>query len=197
MLRQQKGCPQDRTYWPPVAVWRPAVANGPMRPKQLRRLHALWRRWGSRADLPKEAERHLRHYYIGLFTGFQCADTKALTEEQAARVIEWLARLVRGTEARQNYIAGTAGRQGFPERRQAVAGQGAWSALWGCAAALGMSRTDLDRFIRRHYSRVGLMGVAELHSMANLNRVLWGLKAMLRRRRARTRRFADPEKRAA
>jgi hypothetical protein len=186
----------ELNFRPSAARQTRPVAGVSIQAKQLRRLHALWRRWMGHTDLSKDSDRRLRHYYVGLFTGFQCADTKALTQDQAIRVIHWLTRLVRAAEARQNYIAGTAGRQGFPEQRQTAASQAAWSALLGCAAALGMSRADLDRFIRRHYGRAGLTGLAELRSMADLNRVLWGLKAMLQRR-TRSRRASDPERRAA
>ncbi|MBI3933551.1 MAG: hypothetical protein HY316_02595 [Acidobacteria bacterium] len=168
----------------------------PIQPKQLRRLHALWHRWTGRLKLSPEADRQLRHYYIWLLTQYQCAETKALTEAEAALVIEWLARLVRQTEASQNYVAGTAGRQGYPERRRVPPSPAAWRALWGCAAELHMERSDLDHFIRRHYAGAGLGGLADLHTMADLNRVLWGLKAMLRHGE-KSRRFPNPGKRAA
>jgi hypothetical protein len=51
------------------------------------------------------------------------------------------------------------------------------------AKALGMERLALERFIRRHYAGVGLRSLADLRTMADLNRVLWGLKAVARRRR--------------
>jgi hypothetical protein len=50
-----------------------------------------------------------------------------------------------------------------------------------------MERTDLERFIRRHYAGVGLWSLADLHTMADLNRVLWGLKAVARHRREASR----------
>jgi hypothetical protein len=59
-----------------------------------------------------------------------------------------------------------------------------------------MERSDLDRFIRRHYARAGLQGLADLRTMADLNRVLWGLKTMARRR-LETRSFPPALKRAA
>lgn len=59
-----------------------------------------------------------------------------------------------------------------------------------------MERPDLERFIRQHYARVGLRGLADLRTMADLNRVLWGLKAIARRRRDPAR-LAQEEKRAA
>ena len=165
-------------------------------PKQLRRLHALWRRWAGRLVLAPDRSRQLRHYYIWLITQHQCWDTKALSARQAARVIEWLARRVRQAESRPDRVAGTAGRQGYPEQRQVPPSEASWQALWGCAAALGMTRPDLEHFIHRHYARTGLQSLADLRTMADLNRVLWGLKAMLRRQ-ARTRHFSSPAKRAA
>ena len=44
-----------------------------------------------------------------------------------------------------------------------------------------MDRAQLDLFIAAHYSRFGLHSIADLRTMADLNRVLWGLKAILRR----------------
>jgi hypothetical protein len=59
-----------------------------------------------------------------------------------------------------------------------------------------MDRNDVDRFIRRHYAGVGLRGVADLRTMADLNRVLWGLKAMLRNRN-KLMPLPNPQRRAA
>ena len=165
-------------------------------PKQLRRLHALWRRWTEKLGLLPEPDRLLRHYYIRLFSQGRAFETRELTESGAAEVIRWLAKLVRLEEAPANYAAGTAGRRGYPERRQIVPNDAAWSALWGCAAALGMERTDLDNFIRRHYAGAGLKALADLRTMADLNRVLWALKAMLRRR-SREEHFFNVNQRAA
>jgi hypothetical protein len=154
-----------------------------IQPKQLRRLHALWRRWTGKLGLQREADRQLRHYYIQVFTQGRASETLELGEADTARVIQWLRNLVRRAEFPQHRAAGTAGRRGFPEQRQVEPNSTAWGALWSCAQTLGMGRPDLDRFIRRHYARVGLQGLADLRTMADLNRVLWGLKAMARRRR--------------
>jgi len=167
--------------------------HNPIQSKQLRRLHALWRRWTRSLTLSPDANRQLRHYYIWLITHYQCSETKALTERQAAKVIQWFVRRV---EAEQNYVAGTAGRRGFPEYRRILPNRAAWRTLWNCAAAIGMERHDLESFIRRHYAGVGLRGLADLRTMADLNRVLWGLKAMLRNRN-KSIRFPNPQKRAA
>jgi hypothetical protein len=146
-------------------------------------LHALWRRWAGKLGLQREADRQLRHYYIQILTQGRASETLGLGETDAAHVIQWLSSLVRRTEFPQHEAAGTAGRRGFPEQRQVQPSSTAWGALWSCAETLGMERADLERFIRRHYAHVGLQGLADLRTMADLNRVLWGLKAMARRRR--------------
>lgn len=163
-------------------------ALSPTRPinrKQLRRLHGLWHRWAGRLGLPREADRRLRHYYVEILSSGRAPETRKLSERDAVLVIEGLAKLVHHAEARLNQAAGTAGRQGYPERLRIAPNAAAWRALWGCAAELRMERTVLENFVRRHYSGVGLHGLADIRSMADLNRVLWGLKAMLRRRKAK------------
>lgn len=175
----ERGGTPDLRPKPVVREDSPASVR-PMHPKQLRRLHALWRRWVGSVGLSAEADRRLRHYYIGRFTNERCSETRLLREAEAAEVIRWLARLVRHAEARQNYAAGTAGRKNYPEQRSVPPNPAAWRALWRCAAELGMQRAELEAFIRRHYAGVGLRSLADLRSMADLNRVLWGLKAMLR-----------------
>jgi len=169
-----------------VQQYRPTCRAGkshPIRTKQLRRLHALWSRWAGKLGLQREADRQLRHYYIQILTQGRASETLGLGETDAAHVIQWLSSLVRRAEFPQHEAAGTAGRRGFPEQRQVQPSSTAWGALWSCAETLGMERSDLDRFIRRHYARVGLQSLADLRTMADLNRVLWGLKAMVRRRR--------------
>jgi hypothetical protein len=150
-------------------------------PSQLRRLHAVWRRWTVKLRLAKERDTALRHYYVELFSAGRARQSNHLLRADAVRVIEWLERLLRHRDARYDYAAGTAGRGGYPERRRVQPSPSAWRALWGCAAALGMDRVRLDAFIGKRYAGVGLHGLADLRTMADLNRVLWGLKAMLRR----------------
>ena len=124
---------------------------------------------------------------------FRSKTTKELSSLDAARVMDRLERLVEPHSAIEDEAAGTAGRHGFPERRRVPPTAEAWRALWACAGELGMSRGELELFIRKHYVSKGLRGLADIHSMADLNRVLWGLKAMLRRgpRPKRAMRAAD------
>jgi hypothetical protein len=165
-----------------VQVMRGAAAARPMRPAQLRRLQVAWRRWTEKLELPGPADRALRHYYVWLFSEGRARETRELSEADADRVIRWLDRLAALREPAHTIASGTAGRHGFPERRRLRPDPAAWRALWAHAAALGMDRARLDAFICRRYGRFGLRGTSDLTTMANLNRVLWGLKAMLRRR---------------
>ncbi len=153
-----------------------------IRLSQLRRLHVLWRRWTRHLRLSAELDRRLRHYYVRLFSGGRAHETLQLDRSGAARVIRWLERLTRRLSPAQLQAAGTAGRYGFPERRPVPPNAAAWRALWGVAAALGMSRGDVDAFVFDHYAALGLRTVEDIQSMADLNRVLWGMKAILRRR---------------
>ena len=158
--------------------------NHPMNRNQLKRLHGLWHRWAGRLALPRDADRELRHYYVERFTGGRAQETRELTENDAASVIDWLAKLTLHAEFRLNQAAGTAGRHGYPLRARVSPGPAAWRALWGCAAALQMQHQELEKFVRKHYAGVGLHGLSDIHTMADLNRVLWGLKSILRRRQA-------------
>ena len=153
----------------------------PILPDQLRRLQALWREWTASLKLPAEQDRTLRHYYIERFTAGRARETKELDIEGASQVIGWLRKLAERPSPRRRRAAGTAGRRGYPERRNLRPDAAAWGALWGVARELGMDRDRLSRFIHTHYGSLGLHGLDDLHTMADLNRVLWGLKAILRR----------------
>ena len=167
--------------------------NAPISPAQLRRLQTLWHLWTRKLKLRSEADRRLRHYYVSVLSGGRAAETKGLTRADAARVIAGLERLSAGATPEELRAAGTAGRRGFPQRRRVRPNAAAWRTLWAVAKALGMSRQRLEEFIRSHYAGVGLRSLADLRTMADLNRVLWGLKAILRRRP----RGRQTEKRAA
>lgn len=153
----------------------------PMSRAQLRRLQALWRQWTRLLRLKRDADRELRHYYIERFTRGRAKTTKDLTSADAARVIDRLERLVDAASEQYNDAAGLAGRHGYPEWRRVRPTSAAWQVLWSCVRELDMDRGQFDYFIRRHYISRGLRGLADIHSMADLNRVLWGLKAILRR----------------
>lgn len=163
----------------------------PITPAQLRRLQMLWRRCTRGSHLSEERDRELRHAYIEIVTRGRARATNELTAADAARVIRRLERATRRPrQAAYAYVAGTAGRRGYDEHREVKASPAAFRLLDRHAAALGMTARQLDRFIARHYASRGLRRRADIHTLADLNRVLWGLKALLRRRP----RAASPEK---
>lgn len=167
----------------------------PMTPAQLRRLQLLWHRWMRGAGLSEDRDRRLRHAYIEIVTRGRARATNELTATDAAQVIRRLERATKKKRQRAAacaYVLGTAGRQGYDEHPEVAATPAAFRLLDQHAAALGMTRERLDHFIAAHYSGVGLRGRADLRTMADLNRVLWGLKALLRRRPAQ-----DKKQRAA
>lgn len=153
----------------------------PISPAQLRRLQALWREWVRPLALLPAQNQSLRHYYVLLFTDGRASATKQLTRSDAVHVIAWLERLTAAFPRVQRAAAGTAGRRGYPERRRIRPNAAAWGALWACARELNWDRAILENFIRARYGNVGLHGLNDLHTMADLNRVLWGVKAILRR----------------
>ena len=155
--------------------------DAPISPAQLRRLQTLWHLWTRKLKLRSEADRRLRHYYVRVLSGGRAAETKGLTRADAAGVIAWLERLSAGATPEELRAAGTAGRRGFPQRRRVRPNAAAWRTLWAVAKALGMSRQRLEEFIGSHYAGVGLRSLVDLRTMADLNRVLWGLKAILHR----------------
>lgn len=155
----------------------------PLTPPQLRRLQMLWHRWMRGLRLPEKRDRELRHAYIQIVTRGRARETNQLTAADATLVIR---RLERTTKRRRAaafaYVTGTAGRQGYDEHREVAPTPAAWRLLDQLAAALGMTPTRLDHFIAAHYAGVGLRGRQDIRTLADLNRVLWGLKALLRRR---------------
>ena len=155
----------------------------PITPAQLRRLQLLWRRWMGRLRLPEARDRELRHTYIEIITRGRARETKDLTGADAALVIR---RLERATQRRRaaglDYLAGTAGRRGYDEHREVAPTPAAWRLLDQHAATLGMTPTRLDHFIAAHYAGIGLRRRQDIRTLADLNRVLWGLKALWRRR---------------
>jgi hypothetical protein len=154
-----------------------------MTPRQRRRLQLLWRRWMKGLATTRERDRALRHAYIEIVTRGRARETNQLTAADAALAIR---RLVRATRRPRrtayNYILGTAGRRGFGEYPEVRVTPPALGLLERTAGLAGLSPASLDRFIARHYAGVGLRRRSDIHTMADLNRVLWGLRGMLRRR---------------
>ncbi len=168
------------------------ASAAPITPAQTRRLHAAWHGWAGKLRLAPEANGRLRLYYVQLFSG-STGEVWELTAAQATRVVSQLERLSGRAAAVENYAAGTAGRRGFPERRWIRPNPAAWRALWATGEALGMDRERLEKFMSSRFAGAGLRDFRDIRTMADLNRILWALKAMLRRRQQ----AARTQKRAA
>lgn len=163
----------------------PKLAPNSITPQQLRRLQTLWHRWMAPLELDRERDRRLRHAYIEIVTRGRARATRALSEADADLVIRRLARVVGGRVYRSRalaYVAGTAGRHEFAAHAEVRATPEALCLLDRHAARLGMTPARLDHFIAAHYGQLGLRRRSDLGTMADLNRVLWGLKALWRRR---------------
>lgn len=157
----------------------------PMTPAQLRRLQTLWHQWVRPLGLSRERDQRLRHAYVELLTCGRARQTRELTAADAAYVIRRLRRAtLRRAPAAYRFVLGTAGRRDYEDHPEVKVTPAALGLLERTTAALGLSPRALDRFIARHYAARGLRARADLRTMADLNRVLWGLKAMLRRRAA-------------
>lgn len=159
---------------------------GQITPQQLRRLQTLWHRWMASLELDRRRDQKLRHVYIEILTQGRAGRTLELSEDDADLVIRRLRRAVGGRRRaygnrRLAHVAGTAGRQGFASHPEIEATLPALRLLESHARALGMTPERLDRFIAARYARLGLRGRGDLRTMADVNRVLWGLKALRRR----------------
>ena len=160
-------------------------------PRQRRRLQLLWRRWMKgfpvvRLRSPqasRERDRELRHAYIEILTRGRARETNKLTAADAALVIRRLLRATRrARRTAYDFVLGTAGRRGFEEYPEVLVTPLALRLLDETATAVGMNAAALERFISGHYAGVGLRRRGDIRTMADLNRVLWGLRALLRRR---------------
>lgn len=159
--------------------------SAPMTAAQRRRLQMLWHRWVDTLHLMKERDRELRHAYIKVVTRGRACKTNQLTAADAALVVRRLKRALRAARgAAYNYVLGTAGRHEYEEHPEVFVAPYALRLLDRYAAALQMTPAALDRFITARYAGVGLRSRRDLRTVADLNRVLWGLKALVRRRRA-------------
>jgi hypothetical protein len=169
---------------------------------QMRMLHALWRRWMGPHAPDAVRSRELRHAYIEIVTQGRAHTTAELTRPDANWVIGLLARALRLAgqqpspsppqvptgrpirDRRLAFFAGTAGRHGYEKQKPIPVPAESLALLLDYAAALGMTRQRLDRFIAHRFRSRGLRSFADIRTLADCNAVLWGLKSILRRARA-------------
>lgn len=150
--------------------------------RQLACIQSLWaRRMRTAAIAGGEEARELRHAYIREVTSGRAAATNELSFADAMRVIRSLIddqagrRTIADRERAQ--AAGTHGRRGSSSRQIAIASPEQVNLLIGHADRLGWTRERLDAFIARQ-----LGSGRRVRTVGDCNKVLWGLKSMLRRR---------------
>ena len=164
------------------------LAPGSLTRAQLKRLQTLWHRWMAPLKLDHEQDQQLRHAYIEILTRRRTRTTNEWSRMDAAYVIRRLERVAgrrRYPSRALAYVAGTAGREGYDAHPEILATPADFRLLDFHAAQLGMTRVQFDHFIAAHYGRLGLHRRSDIRALADLNRVLWGLKALLRRRAER------------
>lgn len=130
--------------------------------------------------LDRDESRALRHQYIGELTAGRAAGAAELSFADAKRVIQRLISDQGGAaaiaDAGAGHAAGTHGRRGHHDgRQQAMIGAPQTALLATLLGRLGWDRGRLDAFIERQ------LGTGRrMRTMADFNRVVWGLKSLIR-----------------
>ncbi len=123
----------------------------------------------------RDDARELRHAYIKEVTSGRAAETKELSDADARLVIRSLkgGKIAAGDVA---HAAGTHGRHGHHDgRRQTLIGAPQTALLAVLIGRLGWNRERLDAFIARQ-----LGSGRQIRTMADFNRVAWGMKSLIR-----------------
>ena len=156
----------------------------PLSPRQLTCIQALWAQRMRGAGIAGADEcRELRHAYLREVTAGRATSTKELTFADAKRVIERLLRDAGGQikDSAGARAAGTHGRRGADRRVSMLATKGQIDLLVSYASRLGWNDERLDAFIERQ-----LGAHRQVRTVADINKVLWGLKSMVRRQHGDT-----------
>lgn len=153
----------------------------PLNPRQLAYIQSLWARRMRTAGIAGGDEaRELRHTYIREVTSGRAAATNELTFADAMRVIRSLIDDQAGrptiADRERAQAAGTHGRRGSRSRQLVMASPEHVNLLIGYAYRLGWTRERLDAFIGRQ-----LGAGRRVQTVGDCNKVLWGLKSMVRR----------------
>jgi hypothetical protein len=159
--------------------------------KQMKRLQTLWGLFARQSNLDGK-DREARLGWVAGTIGRQVASFKELTAAEAATAIEavqkhlppelLLARKRARPSRRTAQAYGTAGRKGRRDTEVRMADAETWRLLEVLLAKLRWTRERLDAFLRSSKSpvRSGM-----IRTLGEANRVVWILKAMLRRAEAR------------
>lgn len=158
----------------------------PISARQLTCIQALWsRRMHAAGVLDRAEARAMRHQYIQQLTAGRANETKKLSAADATLVIRSLrgARIEDGAPA---HAAGTHGRRGHHDgREQVIIGAQQVALLAVLLGKLGWDQARLDAFVGR---QIG--AGRQIRTMADFNRVVWGMKSLIRQAE---RRQAEPQ----
>lgn len=146
--------------------------------KQLAMIHTLWHQ---RVGATDDDGREMRHAYIRSVTQGRAQETRNLSQADARLVIRQLLKdqraLLRIDDLQTAHAAGTHGRRGTSEQTEVLIGTPQIALLQDLQRALGWDQPRLSGFIERQ------LGVGrQIKTMRQCNKVLWGMKALLRKK---------------
>lgn len=154
--------------------------------RQLTYIHLLWRDRMRLVGLDGHPEsRELRHAFVRAVTAGRAQETRQLTADDAALVIERLLTEKRTPlhidDEDMAHAAGTHGRRDDAHRNEArgcdlPAGPPQWALISTLQEKLGWDHRRLGNFIHHQ-----LGPNRHIETMAECNRVIWGMKSLLRR----------------
>ncbi|MGH9796218.1 MAG: hypothetical protein ACRD5G_15740 [Candidatus Acidiferrales bacterium] len=158
-------------------------------PRQLRTLQTLYGMYAEHAADLGEG-RAARLAWAAQQLGRQVASFSELRGDEAAQLIDTLKRAlgqagkpawprVRDYEAAR--AAGTHGRRGRAVKVEMLATAADLARVEELRERLGMSREEFGAWLRSRSSPLGQRANAALRTVSDCNRVLWALKAMLKR----------------
>lgn len=147
----------------------------PITKLQLRCLQTLWSVKMRAAGISSaDDSRDMRHQYIEVATAGRAKSATELSFPDARRVIDMLSREQQGLQidnAEVAQAAGTHGRRGFQSAHEVMVGEPQVRLLRQVQLRLGWDYARLDAFIERQLGQG-----REIRTMADFNRVYWGLK---------------------
>lgn len=154
---------------------------------QLVALQTIWSQYARRSlDVPREHDRNERLRWASENTGREITSFKDLTRDEAAKLIDTL-QLSLGNEPKnrprtraQGRTAGTEGRRGR-ERQVTLAGQDDIKRIQDAVQRLGWDTARFEAWLRSPSSPLGKTSNPQIRTVADANRVWWGLKRLLQR----------------
>lgn len=149
--------------------------------RQLAYIHLLWRDRMRLVGLDGHPEsRELRHAFVRNITAGRAQETRQLSADDAALVIDRLLTEKRAPlhidDEEFAQAAGTHGRHGYQRGPDLPAGPPQWALICSLQEKLGWDHHRLGAFIHHQ-----LGPNRHIETMAECNRVIWGMKSLLRR----------------